>query len=34
LLLLCWILWITKTWVKRAAVLYAERLMEALDTLG
>lgn len=33
-LLLCsWIFLITKSWVKRAAVLYSERLMEALDAL-
>jgi hypothetical protein len=33
LLLVWWIFFITKSWVKRAAVLYAERLMEALDAL-
>lgn len=32
LLLFSWIL-ITKSWVKRAAVLYSERFMEALDAL-
>jgi hypothetical protein len=34
LLLFSWIFLITESWVKRAAVLYAERFMEALDTLG
>lgn len=33
LLLFSWIL-ITKSWVKRAAVLYSERFMEALDALA
>lgn len=33
LLLVWWIFFITKSWVKRAAILYAERLMEALDAL-
>jgi hypothetical protein len=33
LLLFSWIFLITESWVKRAAVLYAERFMEALDTL-
>lgn len=33
LLLFSWIFLITKSWVKRAAVLYSERFMEALDAL-
>jgi hypothetical protein len=33
LLLVCGAFFITRPWVKRAAVLYAERLMEALDLL-
>lgn len=33
LLLVLWVFFITKPWVKRAAVLYAERLVEALDAL-
>jgi hypothetical protein len=33
LLLLAWIFVITREWVKRAAILYAERLLETLDTL-
>ncbi|MGE0362685.1 MAG: hypothetical protein AB7H93_08540, partial [Vicinamibacterales bacterium] len=33
LLLFSWIFLITESWVKRAATLYAERFMEALDTL-
>lgn len=33
LFLVWWIFFITNSWVKRAAVLYAERLMEALDAL-
>jgi hypothetical protein len=34
LLLLAWILVVTRDWVKRAALLYAERLLEAIDTLA
>jgi hypothetical protein len=34
ILLLIWIFVVTRAWVKRAAVLYAERLLEALDALG
>ena len=34
LLLVAWIFAVTRDWVKRAAVLYAERLLEALDVLG
>lgn len=34
LLLLVWIFIATRDWVKRAAVLYAERLLESLDVLG
>ena len=33
LLLVTWIFVVTRDWVKRAAVLYAERLLEALDVL-
>jgi hypothetical protein len=33
LLLFSWIFLITESWVKRAAVLYSERFMEALDAL-
>ena len=33
LMLLAWIFIVTRDWVKRAAVLYAERLLEALDVL-
>lgn len=33
-LLLAWIAAVTRDWVKRAAVLYAERLLEALDSLA
>jgi hypothetical protein len=33
-LLLVWIFVVTRAWVKRAAMLYAERLLEALDLLG
>jgi hypothetical protein len=32
-LLLSWIFLITESWVKRAAVLYVDRLLEALDVL-
>jgi len=34
LLLVAWIFVVTREWVKRAAVLYAERLLEALDVLA
>jgi hypothetical protein len=34
LLLLAWVAAVTRDWVKRAAVLYAERLLEALDSLA
>lgn len=33
-LLVAWIFVVTRDWVKRAAVLYAERLLEALDVLA
>ena len=33
LLLFSWMFLITESWVKRAALLYAERFMEALDTM-
>lgn len=33
LLLLVWIFVVTRAWVKRAAMLYAERLLETLDVL-
>lgn len=34
LLLLVWVFVVTRAWVKRAAVLYAERLLETLDVLA
>ena len=34
LLFVAWILVVTRDWVERAAVLYAERLLEALDVLA
>ena len=34
LMLLVWILVVTRAWVKRAAMLYAERLLETLDALA
>jgi hypothetical protein len=34
LLLLVWIFVVTRAWVKRAAMLYAERLLETLDVLA
>jgi hypothetical protein len=33
LMLLSWVFVVTRDWVKRAAILYAERLLEALDVL-
>jgi hypothetical protein len=33
-LLLAWTLVVTRDWIERAAFLYAERLLETLDTLG
>jgi hypothetical protein len=34
LLVLAWILVVTRDWVKRAALLYADRLLETIDTLA
>jgi hypothetical protein len=34
LLLLVWLFVVTRAWVKRAALLYAERLLETLDVLA